>query len=409
MSTTPTTPYSYSTLPNGLRSIAQPRKAEVEYFGVAVNAGSRDESDAQAGLAHFVEHTIFKGTARRRPWHIINRMESVGGELNAYTTKEETVVYTAFPRGALGRAIELVADLVKSSVFPAKEIDREREVVTDEINSYLDTPADAIFDDFDERAFAGSSMAHNILGTAANIAAFTPQTCRQWLDSRYTPSTMVAFYSGPSPRRFEALVQSHFGDMDHAPVAPARVAPAECARFVETVDKGLHQSHTVAGLRIPPIDSPLAYPLALAVNILGGPGMNSLLNLEMREKRGLVYSVEATTATYSDCGLMNVYYGCDREDTHRCADILATTLERLPLIVTPRRLQAAKRQFTGQLALARQNSENTITAAARRTLLVGSALTPREIAARIEAITPDAFALACALLRPERLSSLTFT
>lgn len=382
---------------------------EVEYLGMVVNAGSRDEDISSHGLAHFVEHTIFKGTRRRKSWHIINRMESVGGELNAYTTKEETVVYTIFPRGSLVRAAELLSDLISSSVFPEKELKKEREVVEDEISSYLDTPSESIFDDFDETVFAGSAMAHNILGTADNLSHFSSETCRNWLDTRYTPGNMVLFYTGPcSVDRFYTTALKYFSLLNHKMELGKREAPAVNAVFDRCEQKGLHQSHTVAGVRIPGMHSGRRSEFALIVNMLGGPGMNSLLNFEMREKRGLVYTVEAMSSLYSDCGLLSVYYGCDHDDEPRCRSILAESISRLHDSTTPRKLEMAKKQLIGQLALARQNTENCAISAGRQTLYTGTVRTPSQVEEDIHSVGIDRFRAAVESVSPDKLSFLTF-
>lgn len=392
-----------------MRAVHAARKGEVEYFGVVVNTGSRDETEHEQGLAHFVEHTIFKGTKKRRSWHIINRMESIGGELNAYTTKEETVVYTVFPRGALSRAAELVSDLICESVFPESELEKERDVVSDEISSYLDTPSEAIFDDFDENIFAGSPMAHNILGTSSNLALFTPQVCRSWLDRRYTPASMVVFYSGPSSaKRLFEIVEKNFGRLNHDMAANNRQIPLVNPVFDITLDKGLHQCHTIAGARIAGLLDNHRHAFSLLVNMIGGPGMNSLLNFELREKRGLVYTVDASSALYSDCGLITVYYGCDYTDEEKCRELLCSTLCRLYDTVTANVLDRAKKQFIGQLALSRQNFENVAISAGRHTLFHGSALTPAQIDERIRSVSLDDFRHSLSCVLPENLSFLTF-
>lgn len=392
-----------------MRIVHAARKGEVEYFGVVVDAGSRDEKEHEQGLAHFVEHTIFKGTKKRRSWHIINRMESIGGELNAYTTKEETVIYTVFPRGALNRAAELVSDLICQSVFPESELEKERDVVSDEISSYLDTPSEAIFDDFDENIFAGSSMAHNILGTASNLTGFTPEICRGWLDRHYTPSSMVLFYSGPSSsKRVFEIAGKYFTHLSYALAPNSRKQPIVNRPFDIVLDKGLHQCHTIAGARIPGLLDPLRHAFALLVNMIGGPGMNSLLNFELREKRGLVYTVDASSALYSDCGLLTVYYGCDNEDEKKCRELLCSTLSRLYENVTARALERAKKQFIGQLALSRQNFENAAIAAARYTLYHGAAMTPAQIDDKIKSVNIDELRQAVSCILPENLSFLTF-
>lgn len=376
---------------------------------MVVNVGSRDENPGSHGLAHFVEHTIFKGTAKRKSWHIINRMESVGGELNAYTTKEETVVYTVFPRGALSRAAELLSDLVGGSVFPEKELEKEREVVEDEISSYLDTPGEAIFDDFDEAVFAGSPMAHNILGMSENLRHFSPQMCRSWLDRHYTPGNMVLFYTGPSgEERVNTTLHKYFGSFHYTMHADNRAIPAVNEPFDIVEQKSLHQAHTVAGVRIPGLHSSRKAVFALIGNMLGGPGMNSILNFEMREKRGLVYTVEASSALYSDCGVMSVYYGCDAEDESRCRTILTDALRRLGDSTTPMKLERAKKQLIGQLALARQNTENTAISAGRQTMYLGRAETVEETEGMIRSISIGQFREAAAELAPDKMSFLTF-
>ncbi len=368
--------------------------AAVGYCGVAVRVGSRDEEANRYGLAHFVEHTIFKGTARRSSWHIINRMETVGGELNAYTTKEETVVYSAFPAGNLARASDLIADLVCNSQFPQRELDKEREVVADEIDSYLDTPSEAVYDDFEELIFDESPLAHNILGTREALADFDSAVCSDYLSRWYVPSNMVVFYAGRqgADHVFAQLEKSFSCLCGAAPVAH-RTTPSALPPFEVHKDIDSHQSHTVIGMRTEGMFSPDSQALALFTNILGGPGMNSLLNVSLRERRGLVYSVEASTAIYSDCGLLTVYYGCDPEDNDRCRGLVLDTLRSVSEgYVTQRRLEAAKKQYLGQIIIASENLESRILNIARQTLFKGRATTGSEVREAIAAITPDTIA-----------------
>lgn len=384
--------FSYLTLPAGLRIVYHREESMVEYCGLAVNAGSRDENPAEFGLAHFVEHTIFKGTDRRRAWHIINRMETVGGELNAYTTKEETMVYSVFPAGNLARAAELIFDLAANSMFPGSELDKEREVVADEINSYLDTPAEAVFDDFEDMIFAGSQLGHNILGSVDTVAKLTSTDCRRYLRRNYTPGNMVFFYSGPAAlgaverlaTRLSAMLPS--ADSERT----ARETPPAANQFVTSRGVGSHQAHTVIGARIPGMYDIDRQALALLTNILGGPGMNSLLNVALRERRGLVYSVDASTAIYTDAGLFTVYFGCDPEDNDRCVKLTLREIDRLaetPL--SERALSKAKKQFLGQLTVGSENREQLTLGTARATLYYGRALTPAQVYDRVMQVTPD--------------------
>lgn len=404
--------FEYSTLANGMRIVtATLGHTPAEMCGVAVNAGSRDEAPGEHGLAHFVEHTLFKGTSRRRACHINNRMEAVGGELNAYTTKEETFLYSTFPAGGgyLDRAAELIADLVTNSQFPEAEIERERQVVLDEIMSYRDVPSEAVFDDFDDLIYAGSPVGHNILGTEQSVAALSPAACRRWISTLYTPGQMVFFYTGPLPHaRVASVAQKRFGMLHHPDIPRRRTAPATVAPFDEVRNIGAHQAHTIVGARTGGIAAPDRSALALAINVIGGPGMNSLLNIALREKRGLVYSIEASSALLTDAGLMTVYFGCDPSDTQRCRRLTADILSRMANEgLTPRRLEAAKRQLLGQLMVAGAQQDNVILAAARATLHLGRATEPSETAERIRAVTTDSFRLAASLFLPSLTSTLT--
>ena len=383
--------YLYHTLPTGLRIVIEHRPgAVVDHCGVAVNVGSRDESPELYGMAHFVEHTIFKGTRRRRSWHILNRMETVGGELNAYTTKEETVVYTTFPAGEIARAIDLVADLVMDSQFPASEIEKERQVVADEIDTYLDIPSEGIFDDFDELVFAGSPLAHSILGSRETLAGFSTDVCRRWLETRYTPGRMVLFYSGAeNPDRFIRLAERCFGALTCPDMPLDRSVPPIVAPFETERSNGTHQAHTLMGARVGGLALPMRYALSLLTNILGGHGMNSQLNVALREKRGLVYTIDASTSLMTDCGLFCVYFGCDPEDTDRCVRLVKETVGRFAdSEMSLRQLDKAKRQYLGQMTVGSTNTEQAALGMARATLHRGHAMTRTEIEEAILAVTP---------------------
>ncbi len=400
---------TYHILSNRLRVVHRFSLGEVEYCGITVNVGSRDEAQGREGLAHFVEHTIFKGTARRRSWHIINRMESIGGELNAYTTKEETVVYSVFPRGNLDRAFELQADLIAGSVFPPAEIDREREVVIDEINSYLDIPAEAVYDEFEDLIFAGSTLGHNILGAVETISTFTSQTCRNYIDTFYTPGEMVLFYMGPEiPDRVFRLAERYFSQIDRPDTPRHRSVPPMVTPFDTRRPIDSHQSHTIVGARIPDMYSSMRYAIGLLTNIVGGPGMNSLLNIALREKHGWVYSVDASSTMLTDAGLFTVYFGCDSSDIGRCRRAIANTIDSLAqTAMSARRLDAAKKQYVGQRQVAADNREQTALATARATLYHGRALLPHDTTERIMALTPDDLREAAALIHPDHCSTLT--
>lgn len=400
----------YETLPNGLAMVHVATMSQVAWCGLAVNAGSRDEDEGQYGLAHFVEHTIFKGTLHRRSWHILNRMESVGGELNAYTTKEGTMLYSVFPERHLKRAIDLLADLVQWSVFPQEELDRERDVVLEEAASYRDTPSDAVFDDFEDLMFVGSQLGHNILGVKEDLERLTSEDCMRYLKTLYVPTNMVFFSVGPErPERVFSMVERYFGAMSHSVAERHRSVPPTVAPFKQVIEIGTHQAHTVVGARVPDRNSPLRYAVMLLNNILGGPGMNSLLNVELRERRGYVYSVESTLTLLSDCGWISIYLGCDPDDVRSSMRVIDRITNRLSNELLPeRRLDAYKRQYCGQLVVAADSAEFLAMNAGRGLLYRGQVATPDETIARIQAVTPEDIAQAAAYLSAEKLSSLTF-
>lgn len=404
-----TFPATVITLSSGLRLVYMKDNSEVEYFGTIVNSGSRDDPGDRFGLAHFVEHVIFKGTARRRSWHIINRMESCGGELNAYTTKETTVVYTIFPRGNFSRASDLIGDLLCNSIFPSRELEKEREVVADEIDQYRDMPSEAVFDDFEDLLFKDSGLGHNILGSADDLRAFDSELCREYLTANFTVDNMVVFYSGSlSAAVVSRSVERNFSSLPSACRRKKRIVPPPAAFFDCAVNLGNHQANTVTGSRIPSMYSPERHSFALLANILGGPGMNSLLNVELRERRGLVYAVEASTAFLTDTGLLTIYFGCDHDDTRRCRRITAGVIRKIADNgVSDRFLSTARRQFIGQQTLAADIRENAIISVARGVLYFGRVSSRKERVECIEAVSANDLRRCAATLLAEGLSTLT--
>lgn len=399
---------SYDTLPCGMRLVhLHTPGAATAIAGITARVGSRDDGTESHGLAHLVEHTIFKGTSRRSPWHIINRMEAVGGELNAFTTKEETTVYSIYPAGNTARAAELIADLVQNSQFPTRELDKERQVIADEIDSYLDSPADAVYDDFDELLFAGSPLSHNILGDREAIARISSEVCRAYLHKYYTAANMVAFYSGSESAARVASTFGRFFAPETGRANDVRKASVPSPEFDirKTIDS--HQDHNIIGARLPDMFDPSRYSFALLTNILGGPGMNSLLNVALRERRGLVYTVEASSVWYSDCGAFTVYFGCDPEDSSRCRRLVTDCIRGMADsdALSQRALDRAKRQYLGQLVVASDNRESSILGIARATLFHGRAALPSETATHINNITLDDIRHAAATLcRPSFLT-----
>lgn len=401
--------YIISSFPNGLRVVVRQTNSLVSYIGVAVNAGSRDERSGQFGLAHFVEHTIFKGTGSRKSWHISNRLESVGGELNAYTSKEETVIYTNSPAGDPERAIELLADIIADSRFPDKEIEMEREVVIEEINSYLDAPSERVYDEFEERIYEGSALAHNILGTPETVKSLQPHQCRNFLDEFYTPENMVVYVADPTdPARIIRLLEKHFGPLHFPKSKSRRTAPPQCAGFNDVIDNNRHQAHTVIGYRLFDRSDSRRFPLFLLNNYLGGPCMNSRLNQELREKRGLVYTVDSSVALLSDTGLMQIYFGCDPENSEKCIKLILREIEKLASsTLSQRSFDSILNQYCGQLLVSSDNNENMAMSMAKSLIYFGKVHDMKNITDRLRMIKPEDLRDVARLLMDSPICRLT--
>ncbi len=380
------------TLPGGLRLVHRlDRGASVDYCGVIVGVGSRDDGDDHFGIAHFVEHTIFKGTLRRSSWHILNRMERIGGELNAYTTKEHTVVYCAAPAGNHLRGLELIADLVCNSQFPERELEKEREVVLDEMDSYLDSPADAVLDDFEDLIFHDTPLGHNILGNRECLNRFSSDFCKEYLKKWYTTCNIVVFYCGPaSLERIAKAVEKYFACLPSHPVPQRLPLNLRPTRFEEKRVTNIHQANVAMGAIAPSMMSDERFAFSLLNNIIGGPGMNSLLNLDLREHRGLVYAIDSTVALLSDTGLLCIYFGCDPEDADCCRRLVVERLQDLASApMTCRFVESAKKQYIGQMTVAADNRESTIISAAGSALRYGQIFTPGHFIDNIRAVTPE--------------------
>ena len=403
--------HTTATLPNGLRIIHAPSPTSVVYCGYAVNAGTRDEQPHELGLAHFVEHMLFKGTTRRRAWHILNRMENVGGELNAYTNKEETVIYSAFLKKDFTRALELLTDITFRSTFPQHEIDKERGVILEEIDCYEDNPAELIFDDFEETLFRGHSLGHNILGTPRHIKRFTTASCRGFVDRYYHPSNAVLFVYGNIPfSRIVMWAERFTADIPSGSANTSRTAPLPYVpRQVETT-RHTHQTHVMIGCTSYPSGDKRRTGLYLLNNMLGGPGMNSRLNLVLREQSGLVYNVESNLMNYTDTGVFNIYFGTDANEADRCIELAMKELDRLrerPL--TSLQLSAAKKQLIGQVGVASDNFESTALGMAKTYLHYGEYEGAEALYRRIEALTAkELWDIANELFRRDNLSVLVY-
>ncbi len=401
--------YTTHTLHNGLRVAICRTDAKVAYIGVVVGSGSRDESADRHGLAHFVEHTIFKGTWKRKSSAISARMESIGGELNASTSKEYTIIYTSAPAGYADRAIDLLADIIANSLFPQLEIETEQEVVVEEIKSYLDTPSENVYDEYEERIFRGNPLAHNILGTPESVRLLTGRECRQFLDLNYTPGNMTVYISGPDdPDKLIKRVEKHFGLLNFPFRRPPREVPNELPPFDEVIDNDGFQAHTIYGTRTFSRDDPRRFALYLLNNYIGGPCMSSRFNSELREKRGLVYTVDSFCSMYSDTGLWSVYIGSDKSNVKKCLSIVRRELDRLAQnTMTERLLEKIKTQYCGQLLVSTENRENMAINMGKSLLFRGAIYDTEHTAERIREVTAQQLRDVAELLVPSRCSRLT--
>ena len=404
-------PYNTFILPNGLRIIHAPSPTNVTYCGFAVDAGTRDEFTNEQGMAHFVEHLIFKGTRKRRAWHILNRMENVGGDLNAYTNKEETVIYSAFLKEHFSRAVELLTDIVFNSIFPEQEIAKEVEVIIDEIQSYEDSPAELIFDDFEELIFPNHPLGRNILGKPEQLRQFGSQDALYFTGRYYKPANMVFFVQGQYDfKKIVRLAEKHLADVPAVTVDNQRVPPPLYVPERLVVPKDTHQAHVMIGSRGYNAYDDKRTALYLLNNILGGPGMNSKLNVSLRERRGLVYNVESNLTSYTDTGAFCIYFGTDIEDMDTCLKLTYKELKRMRDVkMTSSQLAAAKKQLIGQIGVASDNFENNALGMAKTYLHYHKYESSEVVFKRIETLTAEQLMeVANEMFAEEYLSTLIY-
>lgn len=378
-------------LPNGIRGIHRQVKGSVAHCALVIDAGSRDERPGEYGLAHFTEHAFFKGTRRRRAWQVNCRLENLGGELNAFTSKEDTTIHATTLRADFAKAAELIADIAFRSTFPDRELDREKEVIADEINSYKDSPAEMIFDEFEELLFAGSELGHNILGRKADLRRYDGKAIRSFTERTHTTDRMVfASIGNITPRTAEAIAMRYFGEIPASQRSFRRTPPGEAVPFVKEVPRRTHQTHCIIGNRAPAITDEERLPLALMTNILGGPGANSMLNTVVREKHGLSYNIEASFIPYTDTGVAAIYFSSDHDNARRCIGIIDELVDRIRTEpISPRRLAMAKKQFIAQLAISSESNESYMLGAGKSLLLHDDVDTMEQVYAKIRAISAE--------------------
>ena len=352
-------------LDNGIRLIHSKSPTKVAYCGIAIDAGTRDEHKDEYGIAHFCEHMLFKGTVKRKSWHILNRMEAVGGDLNAYTNKEETVVYSAFMKQHLERATQLIADIVFNSTYPQNEMDKESEVIIEEIESYNDSPAELIFDEFENMIFEGHHIGHDILGSVENIRNYKSENLKKFVKRMYKPQNMVYFVFGEYEFDYvKKVFIKYMSDINlkEEKNRQHRQRKKEKAEYVpktRRVEKETHQAHVMMGCRAYSSDDKRRVALYFLNNIIGGPGMNSLLNVALREHNGLVYTVESMLTNYTDSSMFSIYFGCDSKDIEKCIRIVRKELHALMEHgISKTKFTASMKQIKGQIGVSCDNFEN---------------------------------------------------
>lgn len=449
--------YNTYTLDNGLRIIHLPSDSKVVYCGYQINAGTRNEEPGEEGLAHFCEHVTFKGTERRKAWHILNCLESVGGDLNAYTNKEGTVYYSAILKEHIARAVDLLTDIVFHSVYPQAEIDKEVEVICDEIESYNDSPAELIYDEFENIIFKGSPLGHNILGTAEQVRSFKTEDALRFTRKLYRPDNAIFFaYGDIDFKKLVKLIRKALADDDSGKVAEnaansvgklaeeklpqisqitqisgdensitteksvssvKSVGPEnypsvgkEIAGQTIVMQKNTHQAHVMIGTRAYDVNDSRRMPLYLLNNMLSGPGMNAKLNLALREHNGLVYTVESTMVAYGDTGIWSIYFGCDEHDVKRCLRLVRKELDKfMQKPLSEAQLKAAKKQIKGQVGVACDNRENFALDFGKSFLHYGWEKNVDRLYEQVDEITAEQIqAVAQELFDKDRLTTLIF-
>ena len=406
-----TTTQRIFTLENGLQCSFQAQRSSVAHVVVAIRAGARDELDHQQGLAHFLEHNLFKGTFKRKAYHILSRLDDVGGELNAYTTKEETIIHASFLKTDFRRALELLYDVLANSTFPEKELEKEKEVIKDEISSYKDAPGESIFDDFEDHIFRGDPLGRNILGTPESVDGLSRADILEFQSRTYTANRIKLAVVGPfGGERVERTVAELFAGFQFADSNWENTfkGDGQPDRVVENLAQ--FQDHYMVGWRTCGIHGHDRRSLSLLNNILGGPAMNSRLGLNIREKHGIAYNIESYLNLYSDVGMMGIYLGCDPQQTEKAAALVAKEVAKLrDTKLGTLQMSKAKKQFLGQMAMSEDNGLNSAVGAARALLHFGRVNDFETVASKIQAITAEQLQeVANAYLVPDKAFELIY-
>jgi len=403
--------YQTYTLSNGIRLIHKPVKSPVAHAGIIINTGSRDENKEEHGIAHFIEHMIFKGTKKRKAFHILSRLEDVGGELNAYTSKEETCIYASFMKEDYPRAFELISDIVFNSSFPERELKKEKEVIIEEINSYLDQPGEQIFDDFEELIYENAPIGRSILGTPEKLRKLSKNTLNRFIQQHYNTDQIIVCSVGKlSFSRLVKYFEKYFNNVPTTYRTWQRRKAGFYHPEIKIINKDTYQSHCIIGNRAYDLNDKRRTDLFLLNNILGGQGLNSRLNLSLREKNGYAYNIESNYSPYFDTGVLSIYFGTDRKNLEKSISLTYKEFDKLKTKKLGQiQLARAKRQLTGQLMRSSEINENLMLAIGKSFLVYGKVETAEEISRKIEAITASGLMeIANEILDTNQLSMLAY-
>uniref|UniRef100_A0A7C4KLD7 Insulinase family protein n=1 Tax=Anaerolinea thermolimosa TaxID=229919 RepID=A0A7C4KLD7_9CHLR len=403
--------YETFELPNGMRLIHKRCYSPIAHCGLLINVGSRDEREEEHGLAHLIEHVVFKGTKKRRAFHVLSRLEDVGGELNAFTSKEDTCITAAFLKEYYERSLELLSDILCNSSFPEKEIQKEKGVILDEINSCKDNPAELIYDEFEKIIFKGNPLARPILGTPSKIRRFTRKDIKHFIKQHYSPEKIVLSSVGDIPfSTLKEMFIKYFSSYSGQNHKPRREPFTHYKPSVHHFNKGTHQAHCIIGNIAYSHFDPKKNILFLLNNILGGPCLNSRLSMTLRERNGLTYDIESGYTPYSDTGVFSIYFNTDRNNLEKTIELIKKEMTRLKTKkLGEMQLARAKKQLTGQLAIAWESCETQMLNIGKSFLIHDHIDSMKEIIRKIESITSkQLLEIANEILDEKHLSQIVF-
>ena len=383
----------------------------VAHCGLIINTGSRDEKTREHGMAHLIEHMLFKGTKKRKAFHILSRLDDAGGELNAYTTKEETTIHASILKEDFEKAVDLISDIAYNSVFPEKEITKEKDVIIEEINSCLDNPAELIFDDFEEMVFSGQPLGRNILGSPDSVKSFNREKLKEFVSANYNTTETIFCSVGNIPdEKVIRLFDKYFVSAAMKKKISHRNKAGKYKPASVTKKKDTWQNHCIIGNVAYALQDKRRIGMFLLNNILGGQGLNSRLNMSLREKNGLAYNIESGYNAYSDTGIFSIYFGTESQYLEKCISMVEKELARLRnTALGPVQISKAKNQIKGYQARGYENHESLMLSLGKSLLVFNRIDTLEDICKKIEAVTSsELLETANEIFHPSSLSTLIY-